>query len=69
MIRLIAALCLLMLSALYFTPQLASGEYVIELPILTAIRAHNKGLFEMLMIWWDQKPTPALVQLQPIIGV
>jgi hypothetical protein len=50
MIRLTAALCLLMLSALCFTPQLASGEYVIELPILTAIRANNKGLFEMLMI-------------------
>lgn len=68
MIRFIAALCLFMLSALCLITPLASGEYVIELPILAAIRANNKGVFEMLMIWWDQKPTPELVQLQAIIG-
>ena len=68
MIHLIAALYLLMFSALCITPPLASGEYAVELPILAAIRANNKGVFEMLMIWWDQKQDPEPIQLQLIIG-
>lgn len=68
MIRLRAALILLLVSALCVAPPLASGEYVVELPVLAAIRANDKGVFEMLMIWWDQKPTPELVELRAMIG-
>jgi hypothetical protein len=63
MIRLKAALCLFMLSAFCFAPPLASGEFVIELPVLAAIRANNKGVFELLMMWWDQKQSPEPIQL------
>jgi hypothetical protein len=53
-----------MLSAFCFTPLSASGDSVIELPVLAAIRANNKGVFEMLMIWWDRKQSPEPIQLQ-----
>lgn len=64
MIRLRAALCIFMLSALCLTPPSAAGDYVIELPVLAAIRANDKGVFEMLMIWWDRKQSPEPIQLQ-----
>lgn len=64
MIRHNAVICLLVLAAFWFRPIQAWGEYVIELPVLAAIRANNNGVFEMLMIWWDQKQSPELVQLQ-----
>jgi hypothetical protein len=57
-----------MVSALCVAPPSASGEYVIELPVLGAIRSNDRGVFEMLMIWWDQKPTPELVELRALIG-
>lgn len=68
MIRLRAARALLIASVLCVVPPPASGEYVIELPVLGAIRSNDRGVFEMLMIWWDQKPTPELVELRALIG-
>lgn len=42
----------------------AKAEYVIELPILAAIKSNNLGVFEILMLQWDQKsgPHPPLLQ-------
>jgi len=45
-------------------PNPALAEAVVELPVLAAINANDRGVFEMLLIWWDQKPQPDLVTLQ-----
>jgi hypothetical protein len=40
------------------------AETVVELPVLAAISANNRGVFEVLLMWWDQKPQPDPVALQ-----
>lgn len=40
-----------------------SAEYVIELPVLAAIRANNQGVFEMMIMRWDQQPQPDPAEL------
>jgi hypothetical protein len=45
-------------------PCLAQAETVVELPVLAAINANDRGVFEVLLIWWDQKPEPDPVALQ-----
>src|SRR5512134_3654493 len=47
-----------------WVPWPAAAEQVIELPVLAAIRANDKGVFELLLIRWDQKPDPVDAQLQ-----
>ncbi len=39
------------------------AETVVELPVLAAINANNRGVFEVLLIWWDQKAQPDPVAL------
>lgn len=63
MIRLKAVLSLLMVSALCFTPPLAFGEYVIELPVLSVIGENKNGVFSMMLFRWDQKAQPDPVEL------
>jgi hypothetical protein len=41
----------------------ALAETVVELPVLAAINANDRGVFEVLLIWWDQKPQPDPVAL------
>jgi len=41
----------------------ASAEYVIELPVLGAIRSNNLGVFELMLMKWDQKPQPEPIEL------
>ncbi len=67
-VRFNIVVCLLLLAILCFSCHPASAEYVVEMPVLAAIRSNNNGVFEMLMIWWDQKQDPEPVQLQLIIG-
>jgi Lon-like protease len=54
---------LLLLVALWLCPAIASGEYVIELPVLAAIRTNGQGVFEMMILRWDQQPQPDPVEL------
>jgi hypothetical protein len=56
------ALCLA--SLVCSSPFPAQAELVIELPILAAIKANNRGVFEIMLLIWDQKPQPNPIQLQ-----
>lgn len=40
------------------------ADTVVELPVLAAIHANNRGVFEVLLLWWDQKPQPDPVALK-----
>ncbi|MBI3603585.1 MAG: hypothetical protein HY205_03965, partial [Nitrospirae bacterium] len=42
----------------------ATAERAVELPVLAAINANNRGVFEILLIWWDRKAEPDPVALQ-----
>jgi hypothetical protein len=44
-------------------PCRASGEYVVEVPVLAAIRANHNGVFEVMLLIWDQKPQPDPIEL------
>ena len=58
---------LVMLLAINPAPILAADNMV-ELPLLAAVRNNGLGVFEVMMMWWDQKPAPDPIQLQWIIG-
>ncbi|MGE0277074.1 MAG: S16 family serine protease [Nitrospiraceae bacterium] len=45
-------------------PRPIHAEHVIELPILAAIKSNKFGVFEILLLQWDQKPAPAPPSLQ-----
>jgi predicted S18 family serine protease len=45
----------------------AYAEYL-ELPVLAAIRQNNLGVFEIMLMGWDKKPTPNPMELQVFIG-
>ena len=57
------AVGLLMLATLCVQPPPASGEYVVEVPVLAAIRDNQNGVFEVMLLIWDQKPQPDPVEL------
>ena len=57
----VAGLCLL--AALCLQPPAASSEYVVEVPVLAAIRTNENGVFEVMLLVWDQKPQPDPVEL------
>jgi Lon-like protease len=40
------------------------AEFVVEVPVLAAIRANDRGVFEVMLVWWDQKPQPESIALQ-----
>ncbi len=44
------------------------AEYVVEIPVLAAFRANDRGVFEMMLIHWDQKPSPNPVALRWMQG-
>lgn len=49
-------------------PLPATAEYVLELPILAAVKSNGLGVFEILMLRWDQQPNPVPASLQWRIG-
>ncbi|HEU4683422.1 MAG TPA: S16 family serine protease, partial [Nitrospira sp.] len=61
-------LCVSLLAASVSVPPLAAAEHVVELPVLAAIRENDKGVFELLVMRWDKKSTPAPPQLQWTVG-
>ena len=56
------------LAALIFIGSLWSpsllAEVVVEVPVLAAIKSNNQGVFEVMLVWWDQKPEPDPIALQ-----
>jgi hypothetical protein len=42
----------------------ASAENVVEVPVLAAIQANNRGVFEVMLVWWDQKSEPEPIALE-----
>jgi PDZ domain-containing protein len=42
----------------------ATAEVVVEIPVLAGITANNRGVFEILLAWWDQQPEPQPIALQ-----
>lgn len=36
----------------------AAADHVIELPVLVAVGANDRGAFEVMLMQWDQKPSP-----------
>jgi hypothetical protein len=61
--------CILILAlTLYLTSSAVFAEHVVELPILAAIKSNNLGVFEVLLLQWDQRPAPMPPALQWRIG-
>lgn len=61
--------CLLTMGLLLaMGPTPVQAEHVIELPILAAIKSNNLGVFEILMLQWDQRSGPTPPSLQWRIG-
>lgn len=46
----------------------APAEFVVEVPVLAAIRANDRGVFEVMLVWWDQKPQPEPIALEWRLG-
>jgi PDZ domain-containing protein len=58
------AFMLLGLLILMLAPQPLSAEYVVEVPVLAAIKENNRGVFEVMLVWWDQKSEPEPLALE-----
>ena len=56
---LVLSTCLLLV-----TGRLVEAESVVEVPMLAAIQANNLGVFEVLLLRWDHKPSPSPITLQ-----
>jgi Lon-like protease len=58
--------CLISLFLLLTTlccPSAVSAEYVVEIPLLAAVRSNGQGVFEMMILRWDQRPEPDPIEL------
>ncbi len=51
-------------TALLATIPFAGAESVVEIPMLAAIQANNLGVFEVLLLRWDHRPSPSPMELQ-----
>lgn len=40
------------------SPSPAAAENFVEVPLLVAVRANDRGAFELLLMRWDQQPAP-----------
>ena len=49
-------------------PSPALAEYVLELPVLAAVKSNDLGVFEVLLLRWDQQTNPVPASLQWRIG-
>lgn len=56
-------LSLALLVLLCAVPRPTSAEYGIELPVLAAIRNNDQGVFELMILRWDQKAQPEPIEL------
>jgi len=46
----------------------AGAEAVVEVPMLAAIQSNNLGVFEVLLLRWDHRPSPSPMELQWLGG-
>jgi hypothetical protein len=44
------------------------AERVVEVPVLAGIRANDRGVFEVMLVWWDEKSEPRPIALQWRMG-
>lgn len=51
-----------------YEPLPVRADHVLELPILATVKSNNLGVFELLLLHWDQKPAPVPPSLQWRIG-
>lgn len=63
MIRPIPFAGLVLLASLLSGSGTAAAGTVIELPVLAAVRANHNGVFELMLLMWDQNPQPDPVEL------
>lgn len=47
-----------------FPPLPALAENYVEVPVLAAIKANDRGVFEVMIVVWDQKPEPDPIALR-----
>lgn len=52
------------LTTFILTADSAPAENVVQVPVLAAVETNDRGVFEVLLVWWDQKPEPDPVALQ-----
>ncbi len=68
-LRILRALLILALLTAWLVPVApAAAENVVEVPVLAALKANNKGVFEVMLVWWDQKPEPIPIALRWLDG-
>src|SRR5206468_8919836 len=62
--------CEVLLAALLLSslPSALQAESRVEVPVLAAIKANDLGVFEVMLVWWDQKPEPQPIALQWLSG-
>lgn len=64
--RRLRILCLICLCPCWLFGNLlqADAESIVEVPMLAAIQANHLGVFEVLLLRWDQQPSPSPILLQ-----
>lgn len=68
MLRRIVAACALIVALLAGIPILTQAGDLIELPVLAAVPYNNLGVFEILLLKWEQLPEPNPARLQWMQG-
>ena len=54
---------LLCASVLFADFRPATAESIVEIPVLAAIQANDRGVFEVLLLRWDRQPNPSPIVL------
>ena len=55
---------LLCATVLFSESRPATAESVVEIPVLAAIQANDRGVFEILLLRWDRHPSPSPIALR-----
>ena len=55
---------LLCATVLFSESRPATAESVVEIPVLAAIQANDRGVFEILLLRWDRQPSPSPIALR-----
>ena len=55
---------LLCASVLFAESRPATAESIVEIPVLAAIQANDRGVFEILLLRWDRQPSPSPIALR-----
>jgi Lon-like protease len=64
-VRILRAILMMVLLTAWLVPtNPAVAENVVEVPVLAAMKANTKGVFEIMLVWWDQKPEPDPIALR-----